>query len=130
MNSGSLRRAGTLVTLACFVAFSTRLLADTEVHKASPEASIVRGSIVFGTYCVLCHGASAQGDGRAARMYSPRPANLTSSPNSNDYWELMIRRGGAGVGRSPYMPPWGEQLTDEQVKDLIAYVRSLNRRTQ
>ena len=41
---------------------------------------MIRGSIAFRTYCVLCHGTAGKGDGRAAKMYTPRPANLTVSP--------------------------------------------------
>jgi len=35
-------------------------------------------------------------------------------------------RGGEAIGRSPKMPPWGEELTDEQVNDVVAFVRSVN----
>lgn len=99
--------------------------ASEELRKDSDEASIVRGGIVFRTYCVLCHGAHGDGNGRTARMYNPRPANLTRSPYNDEYKELIIRRGGEGIGRSPFMPPWGEQLTDEQIRDVIAYLRSI-----
>jgi len=30
-------------------------------------------------------------------------------------------RGGAGVGLSPFMPPWGQTLNDRQIDDLILY---------
>ena len=97
------------------------------IHKDSADASVVRGLIVFNTYCVLCHGARGEGNGRAARLYNPPPANLVSSQYNDDYKELIIRRGGEGVGRSAFMPPWGQQLTDEQIKDLVFYLRSIKR---
>ncbi|MBE8366209.1 cytochrome c, partial [Leptospira borgpetersenii serovar Balcanica] len=43
----------------------------------SMEKSAVRGSIVFRTYCVLCHGEAADGKGRLATGKVPPPANLT-----------------------------------------------------
>lgn len=98
-----------------------------ELHKHSRDAAIVRGGVAFRTYCVLCHGANAEGNGRAARLYAPPPANLVASHMSDEYWTLIIRRGGGFVGRSPFMPPWGEQLTDEQIGDLVVYLRSLSR---
>jgi len=67
----------------------------------------VRGSIVFRTYCMLCHGPHADGKGRAARNYNPPPANLTVSAASDAYKEMIIRKGGEAMGRSPFMPPWG-----------------------
>lgn len=94
---------------------------------ASAEAAVVRGGIAFRTYCVLCHGAQGKGDGRAARLYNPRPADLTISPFNDRYKEMIIRGGGPAVGRSKFMPPWGDELTAEQIQDVIAFLRELRR---
>jgi mono/diheme cytochrome c family protein len=93
--------------------------------KDSLEASVLRGNIVFRNYCVLCHGLDADGQGRAARMYNPKPANLRQSMVTDAYKERIIRLGGKRVGRSEFMPPWGEELTDEQVIDVVHYLRSI-----
>lgn len=97
--------------------------------KNSPEAAIYRGSIVFNNYCVLCHGVKADGKGRAAKMYNPKPANLVTSDKNDQYKELIIRRGGAALARSEFMPPWGEELTDEQISDVVAFLRSIQQKT-
>jgi mono/diheme cytochrome c family protein len=86
----------------------------------------VRGSIVFKTYCVLCHGTKADGKGRASKNYVPEPANLTVSTRSDDYKEKIIRKGGVGVGRSPFMPPWEQELTNEQIRDVVYYLKVIN----
>jgi mono/diheme cytochrome c family protein len=99
----------------------------SSLPRDSGDAAVVRGGIVYRTYCVLCHGAAGKGDGRAAKMYTPKPANLTVSPFNDAYKEMIIRGGGASVGRSSYMPPWGDELTDEQVRDLIAFLRELRK---
>jgi len=98
--------------------------------RDTPNASVVRGGIVFRTYCVLCHGSDGKGDGRAAKMYTPKPANLTVSPFNDEYKELIIRRGGPGVGRSAFMPPWGDELSDEQIHDLVSFLRELRKTGQ
>jgi mono/diheme cytochrome c family protein len=95
--------------------------------RDTTDASVIRGSIAFRTYCVLCHGSTGKGDGRAAKMYTPRPANLTVSPFPDQYKEMIIRGGGASVGRSAYMPPWGQELTEEQIHDLVAFLRELRK---
>jgi mono/diheme cytochrome c family protein len=95
--------------------------------RDTTDASVIRGSIAFRTYCVLCHGAAGKGDGRAAKMYTPKPANLTVSPFPDQYKEMIIRGGGLSVGRSAYMPPWGDELTDEQIHDLVAFLRELRK---
>jgi len=98
--------------------------------KDSPEASVIRGKIVYQHYCVLCHGVSAQGDGRAAKIHTPKPANLMASRVPPEYLSMIIRRGGEAMGRSKAMPPWGEQLTDEQIRDLINHLQAIRTSAQ
>jgi len=97
-----------------------------DLRRDSVEAAVVRGSIAFRTYCVLFHGANGEGNGRAAAQYVPRPANLTVSVLSDEQKKQIIRGGGASVGRSPFMPPWGQELTDEQIRDLLAFLRAID----
>lgn len=94
--------------------------------KDSIEASVFRGGLVYANYCVTCHGMNADGNGRAARLYTPRPANLRTTDKNDDYIALIVRQGGEPLGRSGKMPPWGEELTSEQISDVVAYVRSVN----
>lgn len=110
---------GTLAVVVAFPAMAGRL-------KSVEELSDVRGSIVFRTYCMLCHGRYGDGKGRAAKNYNPPPANLVMSTKSDAYKEKIIRNGGAAMGRSPFMPPWGQELSDEQINDVIAYLRVIN----
>ncbi len=98
--------------------------------REGSDAVAFRGSLVFLNYCVTCHGPNADGRGRAARLYDPKPANLRESDKEAAYMKVIIRSGGASLGRSPYMPPWGEELTDEQIDDVAAYLRSINVRGQ
>lgn len=96
--------------------------------RDGPDAAFFRGSLVFFNYCVTCHGPNADGAGRAARLYDPRPANLRSSDKSDEYMKSIVRRGGKAMARSEFMPPWGEELTDEQIVDVVAYLRAINNR--
>ena len=96
--------------------------------RDGPDAIAFRGSLVFFNYCVTCHGPNADGNGRAAKLYDPRPANLRASDKNDAYVALIVRRGGEAIGRAAGMPPWGEELTDEQINDVTAFVRSVNLR--
>lgn len=96
--------------------------------RDSQDAGVFRGGLVYANYCVTCHGFNADGNGRAARLYNPRPANLRLSDKNDAYLALIIKRGGEAIGRSPFMPPWGAELTDEQTQDLVTYLRSINAR--
>ena len=56
-------------------------------------------------------------------------ANLRGSDKNDQYVSLIIRKGGAALGRSEFMPTWEAELTEEQVRDLVAYLRSINMNT-
>jgi len=84
-----------------------------------------RGRSVFAANCVMCHGDSGKGDGRAAKLYNPRPSDLTASSKTDLYKTTIIRKGGAYVGRSMVMPAWGNELSEAQIQDVVAYLRAI-----
>ena len=121
-----------LAALAGLVGHGAAAAADAGVAsdgdfppKASPEAMVYRGNIVYSNYCVLCHGVKADGMGRAAKIYNPKPSNLAMSDKNAQYKELIIRQGGAALARSKFMPPWNDELTNEQVSDVVGFLESL-----
>jgi mono/diheme cytochrome c family protein len=129
------RAVGTLALLAACAAQSQTQLASrvtgaptNETHPARDTlgTSIERGAIAFQHYCSLCHGVTAEGNGRAAKLYTPRPANLRKTDKEASYIDLIVRRGGAAIGRSQFMPPWDNELTDEQIRDLVNYIQSIS----
>jgi cytochrome c oxidase cbb3-type subunit III len=98
-----------LAALASFTAAQdTREAVNREVSKP-----VFRGAIVFKTYCGRCHGERGDGMGRA---------DMAIASRSPQYYEKIIRGGGHTVGRSSYMPPWQDELSEEQLGDVVAYV--------
>lgn len=87
-----------------------------------------KGKTLYETYCVSCHGPRGKGDGPAAAILNPRPRDHTSraymSTLTDEYLASIIKEGGAALGRSPAMPA-AKTLTDEDIDDLIARIRSL-----
>jgi mono/diheme cytochrome c family protein len=59
----------------------------------------------------------------------PKPARHTDGSYMNalsdEHLFRVIKEGGAAVGKSPLMAPWGGTLSDAQVHDLVAFTRSL-----
>lgn len=93
--------------------------------KNTLQASIIRGEIVFKNYCSLCHGVNGEGNGRAAKIHHPPPANLRKSMVSDLYKEMIIRKGGKEWGRSAAMPSWQDELTEEQIHDVVNFLRTI-----
>ena len=130
--SSLLARTGTAATLLAGLLLAAPAAAQSKspqgslLPKDSVDAATFRGGLVFANYCVTCHGMNADGNGRAARLYNPKPANLRMSDKNDTYLGLIVRKGGAMLGRSEFMPSWEAELTNEQISDLVAYLRSIN----
>ena len=75
--------------------------------------------------CAMCHGPEGKGDGPTAQVLQPKPANLATVLKGKDtaYLTKLLKEGGASVGKSPLMPAYKGILKDEQIRDLIKYVK-------
>jgi cytochrome c oxidase cbb3-type subunit 3 len=103
--------------------FSTKLYAGDD--------SITRGARIFSANCARCHGRQGKGDG-------PDLVKLQSAVSPDDWTDKqtnqeltdsfiisMITKGGKANGKSNVMPAFGTKLNSEQVRDLVAFIRSL-----
>jgi len=87
------------------------------------------GRKLYEQYCLICHGATGEGDGFNAFNLSPRPRDFTEvnvkAPLSDRDLLDAIRRGGFARGKSSLMPGWGFTLSERQMRYLVAYLRTL-----
>ena len=86
-----------------------------------------QGKHLFAQYCATCHGEEGKGDGQNASNLTPAPPDLTAPSAKRD--GALIRRviaeGSASVGRSPLSPPWGRNLSRQEIEYLVVYCLSL-----
>jgi mono/diheme cytochrome c family protein len=99
-------------------------------HPAPPDANRVkRGQAIYSQYCATCHGPQGKGDGVSGQNLPIKPQNLTEgrvlNPLPDHFLFNIIANGGDAVGLSPLMPAFKPFLGDPQIRDVIAYVRSL-----
>jgi mono/diheme cytochrome c family protein len=45
--------------------------------------------------------------------------------DSDDVLFKIIKGGGQSAGRSTVMPSWGDSLSEQQIRELVKFVRSL-----
>jgi mono/diheme cytochrome c family protein len=87
------------------------------------------GKAKYESLCAGCHGKTGKGDGPAAASLNPKPQDHTDGKTMNSlsdqYLSDIIKNGGAGMKKSPLMPAWGKTLKDQEVADVIVYIRSL-----
>jgi mono/diheme cytochrome c family protein len=116
--------AGTLLGLAD----SSRIPA-AETSGKSKKFEIEIGQKVFAQYCAHCHGAEGKGDGISGQNLPVKPQDLTEgrviNPLPDHFLHRVISEGGQAVGLSPLMPGFRPQLSDVQIGNAIAYIRTL-----
>jgi len=87
------------------------------------------GPALYRRICANCHGVSGNGDGWNARYLPVRPTMhadaryMSTRPDGTIY--DGIAGGGAILGRSNRMPPFGETLSRAEIRSLVAYIRTL-----
>ncbi len=98
-----------------------------EYIRSFPQQAIAdQGKKSFFRFCASCHGAEGKGDGPAAEGLKVKPPDLRTTRSKDDaYLFQVIKEGGEAVGLSPAMLAWGEALSDQQIKEVIAYIRTL-----
>lgn len=87
------------------------------------------GEALYKTYCWQCHGIKADGMGINIADMSVQPRDHTDakemSARSDEELFKAIKEGGQSIGKSVLMPPWEGVLTDEEIHQLVAYLRKL-----
>jgi mono/diheme cytochrome c family protein len=82
----------------------------------------------YSNSCVDCHGKSGKGDGPKAGELKSKPANYTDcaamSKFTDDYLFNVIKNGGKSLGKSKDMPDFGMAYDDDEIRGLVAYVRT------
>jgi mono/diheme cytochrome c family protein len=96
---------------------------------------------MFDSYCAVCHGKDAKGNGPAAKALTKAPADLTriSARNNGTFPEVKVRRFIEGLDEvaahgTRDMPIWGElfrslrqnpDVTQIRIAALTNYLKSL-----
>lgn len=104
---------------------SEEQISDVVAYLATVPSAIGRGEVVFKTNCILCHGVKGDGKGRASVLYNPPPSDLVATDKNDDYKRIIIGEGGAAMGRSDVMPPWKYQLSEQEISDVVDYLRTI-----
>jgi cytochrome c553 len=111
-------------------------LAVSAAYETAETSPVARGHSVFQKAgCFQCHGENGKGGVLNTNAQGGRVPSLTLVSQGYSDAELKdkIRSGVRYVvkanpdGPTPplFMPPWGKFLSDQQIDDLIAYLKSL-----
>jgi len=98
-------------------------------HLITLNYQQVQGQRIFYGDCVWCHADStpAGPSNRANLTPSPALANDGATLNglSDDYLQNVITLGGSALSKSAMMPPWGRTLKQDDIREVIAFMRAI-----
>ena len=81
--------------------------------------------------CRECHGETGKGDGYILPMLKVEVQiqdwtdKSVMSTMTDEYLAEIIVKGGEALGKSDIMLSYADKLNEQQVKDLVAFIRSL-----
>ena len=108
----------TIITMLSAIAPVT-VLAQTVPHT---------GQEIFEQMCAGCHGTQGNGQEGTKAGFVPRIATLANKEYMasvpDDYLVMIIKKGGAYMGKIAAMPAWEHKFNDEQVDALVAHIRT------
>jgi len=99
---------------------------------AGEHGDAQKGQRLYRYYCAACHGSEGTGTGRNA----PYLEQMGRAPRDHtDVWYMnrlsdaelyrAISEGKRREGEPPFMPWWGYTLTEHDIWNLVAFIRSL-----
>src|SRR5258705_13970680 len=129
------RRLSTVLIAGCVLAWTIVVSAQNgggnpaaaAVKSPIPSSakSIADGQKLYQTNCRHCHGAKGLGDGPLAPT-NPPPANLTDAEwnhgSSDGEIHALIAN---GAGPDSKMKPMKSKLSDNDIWNIVNYIRSL-----
>ena len=116
---------GGAITKYMVILVAVLLLPSLALAQGDPA----KGKEFYAKHCAGCHGPTGKGDGPAAAAINPKPTDFTNKAYmaglKYQYLFDLIQKGGAAVGKSPLIPPFGAKMKEGEIRDLIAYVKAL-----
>ncbi len=94
------------------------------VMAASTTAAFAQGSgaDTYKAKCAMCHGADGLAANAMGKMYKIPPFNSPDVVKASDADLIAATKNGKGK-----MPAYAGKLTDPQIKDVVAYIRTLQK---
>lgn len=108
---------------------------DTEVDWTDGQRIIplsyqqAEGKRIFYQQCVWCHADATPAGPSNRSNLTPVPPLLndgtTLNAESDEYMQNIVTLGGAAMGKSAMMPPYGRMLSADEIRSVIAFSHTI-----
>jgi mono/diheme cytochrome c family protein len=108
-----------------------QLPADAAAKKSPlsvDEKVLATGKAVYKDKCTRCHGPSGLGDGPDADPDVRDEMNLTAAKNAERNTDGVVFYKVQNGRRRPKMPAFKDELTEQQIWSVVAYVQTLRKK--
>ncbi len=120
-----------IVVLAAMLIGMPSSFAESKLTAEQAE----NGKPIYEKLCIGCHGERGKGDGAAANFLRPRPRNFKIARYKFTYTmygklpkdSTIFNAIAVGLPGTS-MPGWEDTLTDDQIWDVVAYIKTLSRK--
>ena len=99
--------------------FTWALLAIGAVGFAAAQDA----AAAYKSNCAMCHGAAGDGNTPAGKKFNVPSFTTDAAIKESDETLLTVIKDGKGK-----MPAWKSKLSDDQSKELVAYIRTLQKK--
>ncbi len=96
------------------------LLVGFSLSVVPLRAADAPGESLYKAKCASCHGADGKGETPVGKMYKLRDLGSADVQKQSDAELTSVISKGKNK-----MPGYGRSLKEEQIKDLVAYIRDL-----
>ena len=93
-----------------------------DLNVSQSERDVVSGQVIYSTICIRCHGVEGKGNGQM--KFTPPVADLTSPAIQGKLDARLFKSVHDGKPNTA-MGAWREALTDDEIWDALAYIRTL-----
>lgn len=95
---------------------------------ATAQSDPRTGKEIYEQMCAGCHGTRGDGGEGHSGGFSPVVTTLAKKEYMNqvpdDYLVLVIKKGGAYMGKIAAMPAWEARLSDDDIRRIVAHIRT------
>jgi mono/diheme cytochrome c family protein len=88
-----------------------------------------QGKRVFYAQCVWCHADATPAGPSNRSNVTPVPPLMNDGATlngvSDEYMQNIITLGGSALGKSAMMPPYGQTLSQDEIRAVIAFTRAI-----
>jgi DMSO reductase family type II enzyme heme b subunit len=124
-----------LAVVLVLVVATLSFLSFARANEKSAVPVVKSGKSIYDKRCSHCHGIEGRGDGVAANLFRPRPANFSRGqfkyastikgelPTDEDLF-ITVSSGLPGTG----MPAWGSVLSEGDIKLVVSHIKTFSKK--